>query len=106
MNACNLTLRLTQDDTEESLVRGSNQRHISIPEITSTLKHGLYPKIRCINLGDINMAKRSKTTRTVKLTPSKKRLSSEDFLKKADKLWREGPPVKYKYPDAWQRALD
>jgi hypothetical protein len=59
-----------------------------------------------------NMAKRSKHTvktthRTaVKLTPSKKRLSSEDFLKKADKLWRQGPEVKYKYPDSWQRSLD
>jgi hypothetical protein len=59
----------------------------------------------------MNMAKRSRqanktTARAIKLTPSKKRLSSEDFLKKADKLWREGPVVKYKYPDAWQRALD
>jgi len=52
------------------------------------------------------MAKRSKQTRSVKLTPSKKHLSSEDFLKKADKLWRAGPPVKYKDPDSWQKAQD
>jgi hypothetical protein len=57
------------------------------------------------------MAKRSKhvtkaTARVIKLTSSKKHLSSKDFLKKADKLWREGPKVKYRYPDAWQRALE
>lgn len=52
------------------------------------------------------MAKRSKlliktTNKPVKLTSSKRHLSSEEFLKKADKLWREGPIVKYKDPDAW-----
>jgi len=52
------------------------------------------------------MAKRSKlsiktTAKPVKLTSSKRHLSSEEFLKKADKLWREGPIVKYKDPDAW-----
>jgi hypothetical protein len=57
------------------------------------------------------MAKRSKhiskaTPREIKLTSSKKRLSSKDFLKKANEIWREGPKVKYKYPDVWQRALD
>jgi hypothetical protein len=88
-----------------------NHRYIPIPEITPTLKHGLYLKIRCIKHGEMKMAKRSKqvnkaTARSIKLTPSKRHLSSEDFLKKANKLWRDGPPVKYKYPDAWQRALD
>jgi hypothetical protein len=57
------------------------------------------------------MAKRSKditkaTARAIKLTSSKEHLSSKDFLKKADKLWREGPKVKYNYPDAWQRVLE
>ena len=52
------------------------------------------------------MAKRSKvsvktTAKSVKLIPSTRRLTSEEFLKKADKLWREGPLVKYKDPDAW-----
>jgi hypothetical protein len=59
----------------------------------------------------MEMAKRSKqasktTAKPIKLAPSKKHLSSEDFLKKADKLWREGPAVRYKDPDAWQRAQD
>jgi hypothetical protein len=42
----------------------------------------------------------------MKLAPAKKNLSSSDFLKKADKMWRAGPAVKYNYPDSWQRALD
>ncbi len=50
------------------------------------------------------MAKRSKQRKSSKLTPAKKRLSSEDFLKSVGKLWRAGPEVKYKDPDAWQRA--
>jgi hypothetical protein len=54
----------------------------------------------------MEMAKRSKQAiktiaKQVKLTSPKRRLSSEAFLKKADKLWREGPLVKYKDPDAW-----
>jgi hypothetical protein len=46
------------------------------------------------------MAKRSKSIKP------KRTLSSEEFLKKADRMWRAGPAVKYKDPDAWQRALD
>jgi len=47
------------------------------------------------------MEKRSKRTKAVRLASSKKRLSSEEFLKKADKLWRTGPEVKYQNPDSW-----
>ena len=56
------------------------------------------------------MAKRSKhtkhTSKPIKLTPSKQHLSSEDFLKKADKLWRSGPAVRYKDPDTWHKAIN
>ena len=30
-----------------------------------------------------------------------KRLSSEEFSKVYDSLWKEGPAVKYRSPDAW-----
>jgi len=52
------------------------------------------------------MGKRSKQPKSIKLAGSKKHLSSKDFLKKADRLWRAGPAVKYKDPDAWQKALN
>ena len=31
-----------------------------------------------------------------------KRLSSDEFLKVYDTLWKEGPAVKYQNPDAWR----
>jgi len=52
------------------------------------------------------MGKGSKQTKSAKLAGSKKHLSSKDFLKKADRLWRAGPAVKYKDPDGWQRAIN
>jgi hypothetical protein len=52
------------------------------------------------------MGKRSKLPKSTKLIESKKHLSSKEFLKKANKLWRAGPAVKYKDPDAWQRAIN
>jgi hypothetical protein len=52
------------------------------------------------------MAKRSKQIKSARLTTPKKHLSSKEFLKKADKLWRAGPKVRYKDPDAWQRSLN
>jgi hypothetical protein len=33
------------------------------------------------------------------------RLSSEEFLKLYDTLWKEGPPVKYQNPDLWNKRL-
>ena len=33
---------------------------------------------------------------------TQKRLSSEEFLKVYDALWKEGPEVKYQTPDAWR----
>jgi hypothetical protein len=46
------------------------------------------------------MEKRSRQRKT-KFTPPKRRLSSKDFLKSAEKLWRAGPEVRYKNPDSW-----
>jgi len=71
-----------------------------VSAIDSNPKHALYREIRLLKLVK-RMEKRSKRTRAVRLASSKKRLSSEDFLKKADKLWRAGPEVKYQHPDSW-----
>jgi hypothetical protein len=51
------------------------------------------------------MARQSKQPKSAKLKPAKKRMSSEAFLKKANKIYQAGPPVKYTSPDAWNRAL-
>ncbi len=34
-----------------------------------------------------------------------KNLSSKEFLKGYDALWKEGPSIKYQNPDAWNRHL-
>ena len=36
----------------------------------------------------------------------RKRLSSEDFLKRAEELWQAGPKVKYQNPNAWIAFLE
>ncbi len=46
------------------------------------------------------MAKRSKKSSSV-ISGSAKHLSSEDFLKNVDKMWKAGPTVKYQNPDSW-----
>jgi hypothetical protein len=52
------------------------------------------------------MPKQIKQRKSVKTNTAKKRLSSEDFLKKANKMWQAGPPVKYTAPDSWQRPMN
>jgi hypothetical protein len=46
------------------------------------------------------MAKRSKKPSSVK-PGSAQHLSSEEFLKSVDKMWKAGPTVKYQNPDSW-----
>ena len=36
----------------------------------------------------------------------RKRLSSEDFLKRVEELWQAGPKVKYQNPSAWIAFLE
>ncbi len=35
-----------------------------------------------------------------------KRLSSEEFLKGFDAIWKEGPKTAYQNPNAWRRSAD
>ena len=43
-----------------------------------------------------------KTTRAIEKIKNQKRLSSEEFLKIYDTLWKQGPELKYQSPDAWR----
>jgi hypothetical protein len=45
------------------------------------------------------------TTQAMDKIERQKRLSSEEFLKIYDALWKEGPSVKYQNPDAWNSHL-
>ena len=35
-----------------------------------------------------------------------KRLSSEEFLKFQNEIWKPGPPVRYQTPDKWYKKSD
>lgn len=52
------------------------------------------------------MAKQRENTKPTKPAFSEKHLSSEDFFKKVDKMWKPGPQVKYISPDSWNRAIE
>lgn len=52
------------------------------------------------------MTKQSKNMKLTKPAFSKKNLSSEDFLKKVDGMWKPGPQVKYNSPDSWNRTSE
>ncbi len=40
-------------------------------------------------------------TKAMTKIQKQKRLSSEEFLKVHETLWKEGPKVKYQNPDTW-----
>jgi hypothetical protein len=42
-----------------------------------------------------------KTSQTIAKIQKQKRLTSEEFFKVHDTLWKKGPEVKYKDPDNW-----
>ena len=54
----------------------------------------------------VKRSKQARQTKSVRLPSPGAHLSSEAFLKKADKLWQSGPIVKYKNPDSWQRKVE
>ena len=35
-----------------------------------------------------------------------KRLSSKEFLKVHDAIWKDGPKIRYQCPDSWSRPLE
>ena len=37
---------------------------------------------------------------------SRKRMSSKEFFKVYDALWKEGPETKYQAPESWNDKLD
>jgi len=50
------------------------------------------------------------TNQTLQTTMTKiqnqKRLSSEEFLKGFDAIWKDGPKTAYQNPNAWRRSAD
>jgi membrane-associated HD superfamily phosphohydrolase len=44
-----------------------------------------------------------KATKAINKIQRQKRLSSDEFQKVYDTVWKEGPKVKYQSPDAWRK---
>jgi seryl-tRNA synthetase len=50
--------------------------------------------------------KDKKIMRAITKMERQKRLSSEEFTKVYNSLWKDGPSVKFQNPDSWERARD
>jgi hypothetical protein len=46
-----------------------------------------------------------RTNQAMNKIEKQKRLSSEEFLKVQESLWKEGPSVKYQNPDSWNKEM-
>jgi len=44
-----------------------------------------------------------KTRKAIDKIKRQRRLSSEEFWKLYDDLWKDGPKIKYQSPDAWRK---
>jgi hypothetical protein len=53
----------------------------------------------------LNILRKSKGAPTLRKlkNATRKRLTSEEFLRIQEKLWKEGPKVKYPNPDSWTK---
>jgi len=57
---------------------------------------------------DLLKSKNDDGKKIIQVTPKiekRKRLSSEEFLKGYDTLWKEGPSVKYQNPESWNKDM-
>jgi precorrin-6x reductase len=50
--------------------------------------------------------KDKKIIRAITKIERQKGLSSEEFIKVYNSLWKDGPSVKFQNPDSWERARD
>jgi len=58
--------------------------------------------IKTLNHSKTNQ-KDKKTKEAIDKIQRQTRLSSEEFWKVYDNLWKDGPTIKYQSPDAWRK---
>ena len=58
-------------------------------------------KLETLNRSKINNKEAEKKIKAIGKIQRQKRLSSEEFRKVYDNVWKEGPKIKYQSPDAW-----
>jgi hypothetical protein len=59
--------------------------------------------VKTLNRSKTNNKKDKKTREAIDKIQRQKRLSTEEFRKIYDTLWKEGPKVKYQSPDEWRK---
>jgi hypothetical protein len=59
--------------------------------------------IKTLNRSKTNNKGDKKTIKAIGKIQRQKRLSSEEFRKVYDNVWKEGPEIKYQSPDAWRK---
>jgi hypothetical protein len=60
-------------------------------------------KLETLNRSKINNKEAEKKIKAIDKIQRQKRLSTEEFRKVYDNLWKEGPRIKYQSPDAWRK---
>jgi len=59
--------------------------------------------VKTLSRSKTNNKKDKKTMKTMDKIQRQERLSSEEFQKVYDNVWKEGPRIKYQSPDAWRK---
>jgi hypothetical protein len=59
--------------------------------------------LETLNRSKTNDKEGKKKIKAIGKIQRQKRLSTEEFLKVYDTLWKEGPEVKYQSPDEWRK---
>ena len=59
--------------------------------------------VKTSNRSKTNNKKDKKTLKAIDKIQKQERLSSEEFGKVYDNVWKEGPRIKYQSPDAWRK---
>jgi len=58
--------------------------------------------LETLNPSKTNDKENRKTKKAINKIQRQRKLSSAEFLKVYDTLWKEGPKVKYQSPDTWR----
>jgi hypothetical protein len=59
--------------------------------------------VKTLNRSKTNNKGDKKTAKAIDKIQRQKRLSSEEFRKVYDNVWKEGPKIKYQSPEAWRK---
>jgi regulator of replication initiation timing len=117
MDEPDANLKISLKETVEKLIKLEAERKNLLLDIDE-LKKMAHEKITATE-SEVDVAhakllkalksKKNRDKKTIKATikiEKQRRLSSEEFIRVYDSLWKDGPTVKFPNPDSWERARD